>query len=248
MKYRILNFHNENIFEISLSQSAYSYSRLEELSNLSIDEAQAVCRLLASFFDFMPTHVRGRHLHQLPAFIWKRKDCFPEEITFYGGSFHPWHQGHDACVRLFPHPESLLVLPDNNPWKSETRQTCPWTFFKDLALRYQHLDMSFYPGFLGTNDKNPTVSWLTVTTIQNKSLLLGDDTFQGLSRWYNIEELLKHLKKIYVVPRKMNVENYEDGLEFLHKEAPHIEVIRLPRHPFEHISSTEIRNIKVPRP
>lgn len=241
MKYRLLNFHHERIFEVSFSERASHYSRLEEISHLKKEESFALCSLVGSFFDFMPGHVRGRSLHQLPAWIWKRADSFPSELTFYGGSFHPWHEGHEACVKLFPTPESLLVLPDNNPWKDEARDFCHWTFFKTLALNHKDSDASFYPGFLGMEEKNPTASWFLSTQIRNKSLLMGDDTFHGLSRWYKVEDLLRSLKKIYVVPRVMEAENYEDGFDYIHKAAPHVEVIRLPHHPFEHMSSTHIR-------
>lgn len=241
MKYRILSFHHEKIFEVSFSNNSHTYSRLEDISNLEKNKSLELCQLIGSFFDFMPGHVRGRSLHQLPAWIWKRADCFPQELTFYGGSFHPWHLGHDACLKLHPEPGSLLVLPDNNPWKDEKRSYCHWTFFKTLALSYKNTDYSFYPGFLGMEEKNPTAAWFLRAIVRDKSLLMGEDSFQSFSKWYDIEKLLMVLKKIYIVPRLTDNPGDEEGMKFIYQNAPHIELIKLQNHPYEHLSSSELR-------
>lgn len=241
MDYRIKAYANENVFEVKISKNS-NWVSIADISNLEKEKSLELCQLVGSFFDFMPGHIAGRSLHQLPGWIWKRKDSFPQSLTFFGGSFHPWHDGHEACLKLFPNPESLLVLPDNNPWKDEVRDHCHWTFFKELALFHQETAISFYPGFLGMLEKNPTATWFIPATIREKSLLVGDDTFHGLSRWYEIERLLKFIKRIYIVPRVMEAKNYEDGYNFIHEVAPHVELVRLPNHPFEHVSSTKIRN------
>lgn len=241
MKYRIVNFHRENIFEVSFSSSAQTFTRIEDISNLSKEEGMALCSLIGSFFDFMPGHVRGRHLHQLPHWIWKRVDCHPRELTFYGGSFHPWHDGHEACLTLFPKPESLLVVPDNNPWKSEKRDFCHWTFFKNLALDHLAMNISFFPGFLGTEEKNPTSNWILSTRVKKKSLLLGEDTFQGLSKWIGVDRILPVIEKIYVVPRALDNFTFQESIKFIAIKAPHIKIEKLPNHQFENVSSSKIR-------
>ncbi len=243
MKHRILSYKNEKIFEVSFSSTSSEFFRLEEISNLNKNEGMKLCEFIGSFFDFMPGHVRGRHLHQLPHWIWKRKDCFPIDLTFYGGSFHPWHAGHEACIKLFPVPHSLLVLPDNNPWKDKVRNYCLWTYFKDLALNHSATDISFYPGFLGFEEKNPTSKWWPSVNVKQKSLLMGEDTFVEFSKWSDVDRILLTLKKIYVVPRMQNELLYLDAIDFMAKNKSNVQIIRLPNHSHENVSSTLLRDL-----
>jgi hypothetical protein len=40
-----------------------------------------------------------------------------DEWIFFGGTFNPWHQGHQACLQLLPEDRTCLVVPDRNPEK-----------------------------------------------------------------------------------------------------------------------------------
>lgn len=134
---------------------------------------------------------------------------FPEpqlqdEVIFFGGSFDPWHAGHQACVNLCPHPEKLILLPDQNPQK-QTSRSHPWQSYLHIQKQVASLPCSVYPGFLGLKHSNPTVTWLKTFKQRNKQLktsfLMGDDSFLGLSTWVQAAELLSLVDDFYVVSR-----------------------------------------------
>lgn len=204
-------------------------------------DAKKLCLSLAEYFDFMPGHNPQKSLHQLPGLIWKRADCHPEAMTFFGGSFYPWHLGHDACIKNHPRPHEVLVLPDNNPWKDQTRESCVWKFFRELCLMYKNELYSFYPGFLGKDEKNPTSIWLSKTLVNHRSLLVGDDTFNGLTLWHEPEVLLANLERIYVVPRKFSDSDFTEARRKIQTLRSDVIIERLGHHQFEDLSSTELR-------
>lgn len=205
-------------------------------------DAKLLCRTLAEYFDFMPGHQPKKSLHQLPALIWKRTDCHPQSLTFFGGSFYPWHLGHDACLKNHPRPYEILVLPDNNPWKDQKREMCVWKFFRDLCLMYKNELCSFYPGFLGTDEKNPTSIWLSKTEVPHRALLMGDDTFNGLSLWHEPEILLQNLERVYVVPRQFTESEFFEAKRKVQALKSDIIIERLDHHQYEAVSSTKLRS------
>ncbi len=214
---------------------------LLEIEEFQNDIGELVCLELGKYFDFMPTHDPKKSLHQLPPIFWKNKNLFPKSLTFYSGTFFPWHQGHEACLKAFPISGSLLVLPDKNPWKENIDRGCAWKFFRDLLLKYEDSPYSFYPGFLGLKEKNPTYSWLSKTLIPQKSLLLGDDTFLDLEKWYESKKLISLLDCIYVVPRLEAEEKLDAQFLKLKEINEHLYIKRLKHHAFENLSSTKLR-------
>jgi nicotinic acid mononucleotide adenylyltransferase len=174
---------------------------------------------------------------------------FPEghskEWVFYGGSFDPWHHGHQACLDLLPKDKTCFVVPDINPFKgSRHLELVPVVLELNNKIKFganQHL----VPTFILDEAKNPTVEWIEKLAREHAniqlSLLLGFDNFISITRWIRSKDLLSKLFKLYVVSRMETDTDHEIGLEKIRKLAPMIEVEFLGHHPYEGFSSTALR-------
>jgi nicotinate-nucleotide adenylyltransferase len=205
-----------------------------QIKSLPPGEGAKLCQFIARFYPFM-----GGDLDIAPPSLYL-KDLSLKRMTFFGGSFNPWHMGHRMCLDLCP-MESLLVLPDNNPWKGPIDRECPWQFFQQLAANLAETSYSLYPGFLALTAPNPTVHWLPLVNVTNKWLLVGDDTFLGLAKWKDTDKLLSSVEGMYVCPRLEGSSALEQNKEELLKMAPHLQFIFLGHHEYEHLSSTQLR-------
>lgn len=170
------------------------------------------------------------------------------KVVLFPGSFSPWHEGHEACVRNLPDDSLVVVMPDHNPWK-EVREGSLWQETKEIwqALgKIQddcpQLHISLYLGFLGLKQKNPTITWLRNVTPKEKWLLMGEDTFLNLHRWTHGDEVLMELDGLYVCPRAKPQEKVLEQKEFLIKEFNSaLKIEFLAPHKYEHYSSTWLR-------
>ncbi|MEC7276400.1 MAG: hypothetical protein VXV96_08775 [Bdellovibrionota bacterium] len=173
-----------------------------------------------------------------------------DEIIFYPGSFSPWHKGHGACVRNAPKNLPLVVMPDYNPWK-EVRKEGMWqevqTIWRDLSeLEKSGHRVSLFLGFLALKKRNPTVKWMSyfkeVHPQKKVWLLMGEDSFLHLHEWYRAQELLSLLHGIYICPRGEEEDQIKKQREVILKMAEKpIMIERLSSHPYEHFSSTFLR-------
>ena len=165
-----------------------------------------------------------------------------ERIIFYGGSFNPWHQGHQACVELAPKKAPLIVLPDNNPHKEIPFQKSLNLDELEKELKIRH-DVYLFREFFYSKSHTPTVDWIVEVkkNFPNKKLdlLLGFDSAQAIDSWKDSQLLLKTLDKLYVVSR-LETDELRDKLQ--KKLLKNIELIFLGRHQYEHISSTKLRS------
>ena len=164
------------------------------------------------------------------------------ELTFFAGSFNPWHEGHQACLNLCP-DKMVIVVPDSNPWKNQAVKVeqSLWAYYQDLSSK---INSFVYTEFIGFKKPNPTINWLPEFSSHKKNLLMGDDSFLSLDRWKEAEKLILHLNKVYVAPRlvakdillkqKVKIENLNSK----------IEIIFLEHHEFEDVSSTKKRSQK----
>lgn len=196
------------------------------------------CREIANCFEFMPDSDGTHSQKELsPLFL---KHPIVDSVTFFGGSFNPFHQGHRACLDLCPE-KNILIVPDRNPFKTSSENENVYDEFVKLAELLKDTPYSLYPGFLGSLKANPTSSWLPDVAINEKNFLMGDDSYMDLLKWNNPEVLIKALTKLYVVPRKFTKVDYLKIEKELLKMNPKLEVHYLDEHPYMNISSTELR-------
>lgn len=189
-------------------------------------------------------------MKSLIEFIQKEELDQSEEIVFFGGSFHPWHEGHSECVRLLPEDKNLIIVPDHSPHKKMTPSQEKFSNLQDIKYELSKLKKNPYlfDGFWQLNQVNPTVVWIDelhkLLPNVRLSLLLGFDSFKTITTWNHPETLLNALSKIYVVSRLENKEDQKTSQDKILKINPNIEIDFLGHHPFEHISSTIIRDRK----
>jgi nicotinic acid mononucleotide adenylyltransferase len=170
------------------------------------------------------------------------------EIVFYAGSFDPWHEGHESCLRLLPEDLRLIVCPDRNPHKPIKEIKNLMTHFITLSKKIRastSRPLHIHPGFLLRLEANPTISW--VFRMRQKrpdlriSLLMGYDAFRSLPQWSKASDLFKLLYKIYVVSRLEEEQEHQSDQEKILHYNPELKIDFLGRHDFEMISSSELR-------
>lgn len=196
------------------------------------------CIELGNYFEFMPGSDGAHDQSGLSTLFLKHP--IKESVTFFGGSFNPFHQGHRACLDLCPE-KNILIVPDRNPFKPTSDAENVFSDFVALAESLKDTPYSLYPGFLGKLGPNPTSSWLPKVKIAEKNFLMGDDSYMSLLKWNNPEVIIKALTKLYVVPRQYSREDYlKQELEIL-KWNPALEVHYLADHPYKNLASSELR-------
>lgn len=184
------------------------------------------------------------HEHSFPWF--HPQGILPfKAVTFFGGSFNPWHEGHSECVRLYQNPAPLIVVPDYNPQKELVQHSSLEAFYQHLLAASGLPASQVYPGMLLKQTKNPTIFWVQEMKERYPdleiNLLMGADSFKNLSTWVEIRKLLSFLSTIFVTPRLETDDVIKKSCDFVQANAPQVTVEILPRHLFEHVSSTEIR-------
>lgn len=199
----------------------------------------------------------GIALYALPSQKLKPRDKIPshplmtlnmeKEIVFYGGSFNPWHEGHQACIDLLPREKQLVVVLDRNPQKELTgvNPLVKWAeMMEKIQLRDEQAAREIYPGFLLKEEANPTIDW--VKYLKRKypklpvSLLMGFDQLKNFQTWKQVHDLAPLLEKIYVASRLENESEFKQVQNELHQNLK-VEVVSLGHHSFEEISSTKLR-------
>lgn len=169
-----------------------------------------------------------------------------DEWIFYGGSFHPWHLGHQACLDLLPADKVCFIVPDRNPHK-ELRELNPVFTVLEISTKARFGPNQFLvPTFLLNQKPNPTVDWVVKLTKefpeQKISLLMGFDSFSKMKAWTRSAELLPKLHALYVVSRLEDDEEKRMALDEIHALGSNLNVVFLGKHRFEDVSSTDIRN------
>ena len=221
-----------------LDKISIEWVELFDFIDASFEVQLELLMALGRFFSFMPGESSSQ-ANDLPKNICKFNNI-SETVTFYGGSFKPFHQGHQACLDLCPE-ENIIVIPDLNPLKEKKNNQIVLKDYLDLVQKLSVNKVSLYPGFLGKNELNPTVDWLPFVQSKIKNLLVGDDTFLDFQKWKNPQELFLHINKLYVVPRNFTHNDYQSQINWIKSLNQKIDIIILPEHPFMDISSTKIR-------
>jgi nicotinate-nucleotide adenylyltransferase len=232
------------LFYLEESPEEGDWVPLIRLKKLENPHGQMLCEAIGKFWPRMPSFKKELGFINLPNLFYKKNLHEDKETIFFPGSFNPWHAGHRACLDLAPKESSIIVVPDFNPWKDrEDVQTgCGWEKYMTLALGLKDTPYSVFPGFLGLEKSNPTVDWLPFTRIEKKVLLVGDDSFLSLEKWKETDKLISFLSKIYVVPRESDTKQIESTRKKLLEQRPNLEIVILPNHPHQDVSSTKIRN------
>lgn len=213
------------------------------LPELPPKAARSLLELVGARYPFSPYHGELKSL--CPELIFKSEE---EEWVFFGGSFDPWHKGHQACLNLLPEDKLCFILPDRNPLK-DFREIEPVSNVIELVKHIKfgkHHYMA--PTFLFDNQKNPTVTWMESfhqrCPEKKPSLLIGFDTLRNFMKWQRPQDLLNLLDTLYVASRLEDDKEREAAAAPLKQIAPQIKIEFLGRHEFEGLSSTELRKNK----
>ena len=210
---------------------------LKELDRLAFDHGAILCEAISKLWPCMPTHdplFEGVHGFGVPR-------CFPEEVTFYGGTFNPWHEGHATCVSLCPNREGLVVVPDTSPFKAELGEGCFWQKYRAVQSNLSEFPCHVFPGYFGRERPNPTVHWLPHTGFGRKGLLIGDDNFAIFEKWRDADTLADSLDHLYVVPRDAPPNALAAARRWFRERHPRCRITMLADHPYRDISSTKRR-------
>lgn len=231
----------QNEIEIEYTtDSKYTMAWTSLLPDLEPHKARALVELIGARY---PVSTQYKEL----------KKCCPEllfengtdEWVFFGGSFNPWHSGHQACLNLLPPAKTCFILPDINPHK-ETHDFELVSAVIELSAKARFSPNQFLvPSFLIDKTKNPTVDWIQRMhkdfPKQKLSLMMGFDSFNTINTWTKASILFPLIHCIYVVSRLETDSMREEAIENVRKLSPGIKIELLGRHGFEEISSTEIR-------
>ncbi len=217
-------------------QTRYSWQPLAELARLDADHGAMVCDALGRFWPEMPT--RDPRLVSIPVF---GRATLGAELTFFGGSFNPWHDGHAACLQLCPRHEGLIVVPDTNPFKESVPIDCAWHRFRHLVGIAEHFGAVVFPGFCGREHANPTIGWLPFVKAARKGLLIGDDSFADFPRWTQAFDLAQQIDHLYVVARRTPSDAIERASDWFKRHASGVSIRFLGDHEHRDHSSTALR-------
>ena len=155
------------------------------------------------------------------------------KLSFFAGSFNPWHSGHGRCVSLAGLP-NLIVAPDQSPWKGDTPS--PFSLLGGIPLAS---DLCLFPGFLGRDESNPTAQWVCALRARGLgiTLVLGEDCFGSIHRWQEAEALLEALEGLVVIPRLKTMEDFEKQRDKILGSNGHLAIERRSHHDTEGLSS-----------
>jgi len=210
------------------------------LPELAPTTARSLLDLVGSRYPFSPNYEALKEL--CPELIFSRET---NEWVFFGGSFNPWHKGHQSCLNLLPEDKVCFILPDRNPYK-ELKVLEPVSTIIELVSKIKFGKNHFIaPTFLLDFQKNPTITWIEKLhkdfPAKKLSLLMGFDSLTNVHNWVRACELLPKISTLYVVSRLEEDEERAEIVNPLMKMAPQLKVEFLGRHDYETLSSTEIR-------
>jgi nicotinate-nucleotide adenylyltransferase len=235
-------WRNQVEFEYCVDEN-YMLTWVTLLPDLDPVEARALLDLVGARYPISPQYQKLKKL--CPKIVYQN---MADEWVFYGGSFNPWHSGHQACVDLLPLDLTCFVLPDINPQKQQYQFELVSSVIELSAKARFTKNQFLVPSFLIEPVKNPTVIWMERLKKEfpekKLSLLLGFDSFSQISHWIRGRELLPLLHCLYVVSRMETDHAREKISSELKTIAPNLEIEFLGRHGYEEVSSTDIRTKK----
>ncbi|MBT3234456.1 MAG: NUDIX domain-containing protein [Bdellovibrionales bacterium] len=242
-------FYHERATTLKANDDAKSaaWIPLTQIKQLAFDHGAILCEALGKLFPLFnqssPAQIYIRLPHLLDAGL-SLEDNQPAII--FPGTFVPWHEGHSECIRQSPADLPLIVIPDSNPWKREDstqmKYSCYWQEYLKINQQLKRDRAIVYPGFFGMEQGNPTINWINSLKFNYKSFLMGDDTIFSIEQWKEADTLLCLINKILVVPRNHSIDAINSYISKLTKKYPQLTVEVLREHPFQNISSSQIRS------
>jgi len=229
---------------IIAESGSFSFEPLDKTEGLKVfhpnndEDIHELVRFYSKFFKdlFNPDHSEKFH-----------SKC----ITFFGGSFNPWHDGHLACTNLMEKymgvDHELIIVPDISPWKNNQSISLlkRWNLFQNVLSKSEHL---VYPDFLFQDQKNPTFHWISRLKKNREdlevNLLIGFDSFCSLEKWYEARQLIKLLNGLYIASRN-DIRTLRELKQAKYKDInPNLSIKFLGHHRHENVSSTQLRQHK----
>jgi nicotinate-nucleotide adenylyltransferase len=207
------------------------------LKNLNDEDLNQLIQNISAHFSFMPNSSFKKNSDAYKEVFLKQE--IADSVTFFGGSFNPFHLGHLECLKLCPEKNIVVVL-DRNPHK-EWRDIDQLFELQEVASKLINTPYSIYPGFWLSKKTNPTSEWITKVSISKINLLMGDDSFFHFLSWKEPEIILKRLTKLYIVPRIYQLIDLEEIAKECKKINFNLEIIFLDDHEYKHLSSTMLR-------
>ena len=217
-----------------IKHSDYQWLDLLAIEEFDGSDGAIVCEALGKLWGLFDEG----HL-TIPS-LFKKGHFKKEEITFYGGTFNPWHEGHSECLRKCP-AKNIVIVPDSSPWKDRSLARCYYKSYLEICRKFEKTNYSIFPGFFGLEQPNPTSHWIRRLVSTDCSFLMGDDNYKALFKWIDIEELLLNLSNIYVLSRDHSLESLEAVTVQAKEHNPLLNVIFLGDHEFKSLSSTKLR-------
>lgn len=210
------------------------------LPELAPETARSLLDLVGARYPFSSNYKALKKL--CPGLVFSQET---DEWVFFGGSFHPWHKGHQACLDLLPREKICFILPDRNPLK-EIKISEPVSTTLELITKIKFSKNHYLaPTFLLNFIKNPTYTWVsklhTEYPERKLSLLMGFDSLKNINGWFKSDELLTLLDTIYVTSRLEDDDEREAAAKPIRAVAPNLRLEFLGRHDHEAESSTELR-------
>lgn len=240
-----LSYSEGEELDLGDSVSEVRWFLLMEIEQLAFDHGAILCEALGLLWNKMPSYQKKLDYLELGHPF--KKFEINNSVVFFPGTFNPWHEGHLACLQLVKH-SCLVVIPDISPWKKNASELCVWKKYLEICQKLSETPYSIFPGFLGSENGNPTVNWLPLVNCPEKSILMGDDNFFELDSWKDWEKLVGALTAIYVVARLSSGPNEERMARvknILKKANNKLKVIYLADNKTKNISSSEIRAQKI---
>ncbi|MCB9062237.1 MAG: NUDIX domain-containing protein [Halobacteriovoraceae bacterium] len=226
-------FHIENEVPVIAQDDAkeVKWIRILDFPSLAFDHEEIICEGLGCLFNLFKEKF-SRNL--LPSCFYPFSLDPMKEVVFFGGSFNPWHEGHAEAIRQIneKHKIPVVIVPDFNPWKKRN-QLSSFLILKEIISKNSDKNIFIFPGFIGIENENPTIDWISKLDLTKISLLIGEDNLERFHLWKNYKLVLNKIEKLYVLPRahckKQSNELILRKVKFLDK------------HLYEEISSSKIR-------
>ncbi|EQC43834.1 cytidylyltransferase [Bacteriovorax sp. Seq25_V] len=224
--------------EVSAVEFEYLDFDIEESVQMEILKAIGLC------FRFMPNFIG--HEDFIPNLFMPKVIDDNFDLTFFGGSFNPWHPGHSECIKQCAQFENaIVVVPDYSPWKDNLMESPLREMIKiSKKVRGASANAAVYPGFWGSSQRNPTSKWIKDVQESKKNWLMGEDTFDTLLSWFEVDTFLDEIEKIYILPRSFERRSSSSVAEvekYIVDKHPSLDVIWLKDHPFKDLASSKIR-------